>query len=216
MTGAAILGNGATLELNVDCYGKAESDGRYQSSSDFTNLDSRYFPVNGNLEANGIFQLVLEQFTSRMIRALLPRYPLTATAILGNSAILEFLRTAATGPANLIVESNTGGVNDGEVIVNYGFQTPWRPSGTGVPRAARSARSASSPMRSRTRGPWARRCAASSWTKSSGSSLRSTITACAAFCGESARGSRLAWRRWRRAKSGGAREFFCIVFMRYK
>ena len=33
-----------------------------------------------------------------------------------------FLRTAATGPANLIVESNTGGANDGEVIVNYGFQ----------------------------------------------------------------------------------------------
>ena len=89
MTGAAILGNGATLELNVDCYGKAESDGRYQSSSDFTNLDSRYFPVNGNLEANGIFQLVLEQFTPRMIRALLPRYPLTATAILGNNATLE-------------------------------------------------------------------------------------------------------------------------------
>ena len=33
-----------------------------------------------------------------------------------------FLRTAATGPANLIVESNTGGANDGEVICNYGFQ----------------------------------------------------------------------------------------------
>ena len=73
----------------MDCYDKAESDGRYQSSSDFTNLDSRYFPVNGNLEANGIFQLVLEQFTPRMIRALLPRYPLTATTILGNNATLE-------------------------------------------------------------------------------------------------------------------------------
>ena len=33
-----------------------------------------------------------------------------------------FLRTAATGPTNLIVESNTGGANDGEVICNYGFQ----------------------------------------------------------------------------------------------
>ena len=33
-----------------------------------------------------------------------------------------FRRTAATGPANLIVEANTGGANDGEVIVNFGFQ----------------------------------------------------------------------------------------------
>ena len=30
----------------------------------------------------------------------------------------NFLRTAATGPVNLIVESNTGGANDGEVICN--------------------------------------------------------------------------------------------------
>ena len=37
-----------------------------------------------------------------------------------NQAI--FLRTSSAGQANLIVESNTGGANDGEVIVNYGFQ----------------------------------------------------------------------------------------------
>ena len=37
-----------------------------------------------------------------------------------NQAI--FLRTSWAGQANLIVESNTGGANDGEVIVNYGFQ----------------------------------------------------------------------------------------------
>ena len=37
-----------------------------------------------------------------------------------NQAI--FLRTSSAWQANLIVESNTGGANDGEVIVNYGFQ----------------------------------------------------------------------------------------------
>ena len=37
-----------------------------------------------------------------------------------NQAI--FPRTSSAGQPNLIVESNTGGANDGEVIVNYGFQ----------------------------------------------------------------------------------------------
>ena len=37
-----------------------------------------------------------------------------------NQAI--FLRTSSAGPANLIVEANTGGANDGEVVCNYGFQ----------------------------------------------------------------------------------------------
>ena len=37
-----------------------------------------------------------------------------------NQAI--FLRTSSAGPANFVVESNTGGANDGECIANFGFQ----------------------------------------------------------------------------------------------
>ena len=87
-----------------------------------------------------------------------------------------FLRTAATGPANLIVESNTGGANDGAAASR-------------TSRGSRSCSSASDPGQPelahaglhRERGPgesWARRCAASSWTRSWGSSRRSTTTCC--------------------------------------
>ena len=51
--------------------------------------DSRYFPTNGNVEEGGIYTMVLEQFTPRMIRALLPPAPLSATPILGNGATLR-------------------------------------------------------------------------------------------------------------------------------
>ena len=52
-----------------------------------------------------------------------------------------FLRTAATGPANLIVESNTGGANDGEVICN-GREAE-------AQRGARGARGAAAALRLR-------------------------------------------------------------------
>ncbi|CAE7439803.1 unnamed protein product, partial [Symbiodinium necroappetens] len=84
-----ILGNQGTVELECDCWSKGESDARYFSNTDFTTLDNRYYMNNGNNEAGGIFQLMLTQFNPRIIRALLPRAPLTATPILGNGATLE-------------------------------------------------------------------------------------------------------------------------------
>ena len=76
-----------TLELTCDAYTKAESDGRYLSSSSFAPLDARYFARNPAVaEGNGIFHLVQEQFTPQFIRSLLFRPPLTGGAILGNGS----------------------------------------------------------------------------------------------------------------------------------
>ena len=77
-----------TLELTCDAYTKAEADGRYLSSSNFTPLDARYFARNPAVaEGNGLFHLVQEQFTPRFIRSLLFRPLLTGGAILGNGVI---------------------------------------------------------------------------------------------------------------------------------
>ena len=75
-----------TLELTCDAYTKAESDGRYLSSSSFAPLDARYFARNPAVaEGNGLFHLVQEQF----IRSLLFRPPLTGRGILGNFSVIE-------------------------------------------------------------------------------------------------------------------------------
>ena len=84
-----ILGNSATVQLTCDCYSKSESDGRYFSNTDYTPLDSRYHVVNGNAGGGGIIPMVLDNFTPRMIRALLPQAPLGANLILGNSATVQ-------------------------------------------------------------------------------------------------------------------------------
>ncbi len=69
-----------TLELTCDAYTKAESDGRYLSSS-FAPLDARYFARNPAVaEGNGLFHLVQEQFTPNFIRSLLFPPPLTGGA----------------------------------------------------------------------------------------------------------------------------------------
>ena len=76
-----------TLELTCDAYTKAESDGRYLSSSSF---DARYFARNPAVaEGNGLFHLVQEQFTPQFIRSLLFRPPLTGRGILGNFSVIE-------------------------------------------------------------------------------------------------------------------------------
>ena len=75
-----------TLELTCDAYSKAESDGRYLSSSSFAPLDARYFARNPAVaEGNGLFHLVQDQFTPQFIRSL----PLTGEAILGNGSVIE-------------------------------------------------------------------------------------------------------------------------------
>ena len=101
-----------------------------------------------------------------------------------------FLRTAATGPANLIVESNTGGANDGEVICNYGFQnlSDEKLKHNVEPAELEELQQLFDAV---------------AWTRRSGSSSPSITTACAASCGECARGSKPAWRRWRRRGRGG-------------
>ena len=69
---------------------KAESDGRYLSSSNFAPLDARFFVRNPAVaEGNGLFHLVQEQFTPRFIRSLLFRPPLTGRGILGNFSVIE-------------------------------------------------------------------------------------------------------------------------------
>ena len=79
-----------TLELTCDAFSKAESDGRYLSSSSFAPLDARYFVRNPAVaEGNGLFHLVQEQFTPHFIRSLLFRPPLTGGAILGNGSVIE-------------------------------------------------------------------------------------------------------------------------------
>ena len=79
-----------TLELTCDAYTKAESDGRYLSSSSFAPLDARYLVRNPAVaEGNGLFHLVQEQFTPQFIRSLLFRPPLTGRGILGNFSVIE-------------------------------------------------------------------------------------------------------------------------------
>ncbi|CAE7462301.1 unnamed protein product, partial [Symbiodinium microadriaticum] len=65
------------------------ADGRYVQSGNLGSLDSRYFPVNGNNGGGGIFSMVITTLTPRMIRAILPRAPLSGTFILGNAGTLE-------------------------------------------------------------------------------------------------------------------------------
>ena len=70
-------------------YTKSQADGRYVQSGNLGSLDSRYFPVNGNNGGGGIFSMVITTLTPRMIRAILPRAPLSGTFILGNAGTLE-------------------------------------------------------------------------------------------------------------------------------
>ena len=87
LTGANVLGNLSTLKINCDCWSKSEADSRYISTSDLSPLDARYFVREPFPEGNGIFSMVQEQFTPRVIRSLLPG--LSARAILGNFSTLE-------------------------------------------------------------------------------------------------------------------------------
>ena len=89
LTGANVLGNGSTLEINCDCWSKSEADSRYISTSDLSPLDARYFVREPFPEGNGIFSMVQEQFTPRIIRSLLCRSPLSAQPILGNGSVIE-------------------------------------------------------------------------------------------------------------------------------
>ena len=87
--GSSVLFSGTVLELTCDAYTKSEADGRYVQSGNLGSLDSRYFPVNGNNGGGGIFPMVITTLTPRMIRAILPRAPLSGALILGNAGTLE-------------------------------------------------------------------------------------------------------------------------------
>ena len=87
--GSNVLFSGTVLELTCDAYTKSEADGRYVQSNNLASLDSRYFPVNGNNGSGGIFPMVITTLTPRMIRAILPRPPLSGALILGNAGTLE-------------------------------------------------------------------------------------------------------------------------------
>ena len=89
LAGASILGNGSTLQITCDCWSKSEADSRYISTSDLTPLDARYFVREPFPEGNGIFSMVQEQFTPRVIRSLLCQTPLSAQPILGNGSTLQ-------------------------------------------------------------------------------------------------------------------------------
>eukprot|EP00439_Symbiodinium_sp_Y106_P015716 s1140_g2.t1 len=84
---------------------------------------------------------------------------------------------------------NTGG-NDGEVICNYGFQnlSDEKLKHNVEPAELEELQQLFDAV---------------AWTRRSGSSSPSITTACAASCGECARGSKPAWRRWRRRGRGG-------------
>ena len=84
-----VILSGTALELTCDAYSRSEADGRYVRTGDLSSLDSRYFPVNGNNGGGGIFPMVITTLTPRMIRAILPRPPLSGAFILGNAATLE-------------------------------------------------------------------------------------------------------------------------------
>ncbi|CAE7476412.1 unnamed protein product, partial [Symbiodinium necroappetens] len=84
-----LISSNGTVELLCDAWSKSEADSRYVQSSNLTSLDSRYFPVNGNAGGGGIFPMVITTLTPRMIRAILPRAPLSGAFILGNGATLE-------------------------------------------------------------------------------------------------------------------------------
>eukprot|EP00439_Symbiodinium_sp_Y106_P011184 s3413_g1.t1 len=73
--------------------------------------DARYHPVNGNAGGGGIIPMVLDNFTPRMIRALLPQAPLRANLILGNSAtvLLQHRLRASRLPVYHVVNGNAGG-----------------------------------------------------------------------------------------------------------
>ena len=71
-----LISSNGTVELLCDCYSKSESD-------------ARYFPTSGNTSGGSIFEMILTGFTPRIIRAILPRPPLSGAAILGNGATLE-------------------------------------------------------------------------------------------------------------------------------
>ena len=86
--GSNVLFSGTVLELTCDAYTKSEADGRYVQSNNLASLDSRYFPANGNNGGGGIFPMVIT-LTPRMIRAILPRPPLSGALILGNAGTLE-------------------------------------------------------------------------------------------------------------------------------
>ena len=87
--GSNVLFSGTVLELTCDAYTKSEADGRYVQSNNLASLDSRYFPANGNSSGGGIFAMVITTLTPRIIRAILPRPPLSGALILGNAGTLE-------------------------------------------------------------------------------------------------------------------------------
>ena len=87
--GSNVLFSGTVLELTCDAYTKSEADGRYVQSNNLASLDSRYFPANGNNGGGDIFPMVITTLTPRIIRAILPRPPLSGALILGNAGTLE-------------------------------------------------------------------------------------------------------------------------------
>ena len=88
-----------TLELTCDAYTKAESDGRYLSSSSFAPLDARYFARNPAVaEGNGLFHLVQEQFTPSSSAACSSGRPSPGGGSWATSASSRSRRTAGARP----------------------------------------------------------------------------------------------------------------------
>ena len=75
--------------LRCDSWTKAEADARFLRTNDLGPLDARYFPNTPGAEGGGIFNLVLTQRTSVVIRNLLCQSPLSAQPILGNGSTLQ-------------------------------------------------------------------------------------------------------------------------------
>ena len=82
-------------QADVDDWDQGETSAEIASQIGSSGLlteaqgDARYHPVNGNAGGGGIIPMVLDNFTPRMIRALLPQAPLGANLILGNSATVQ-------------------------------------------------------------------------------------------------------------------------------
>ncbi|CAE7699104.1 unnamed protein product [Symbiodinium necroappetens] len=79
---ANVLLSGTTVELECDAYTKAEADGRYLPSSDFTTLDTRYEITNANVSYTSLVRDGTQQ-----VRALLARAPLTANVLFRGYAL---------------------------------------------------------------------------------------------------------------------------------
>ena len=107
LTGGAILGNGSVIEIEADCWSKAQSDGRYPLVATFNSLGSTVTSIDGRVTA-------LENSPG-----VAPTADLTVNSLTATSFVQTPLRQSAAADLQIQNTTTTIRAEDGTLLASF-------------------------------------------------------------------------------------------------